>query len=94
MIFSNIVVNFGAIIALNGTPHFESDFLNYGTLVLPPLINFQFVDNQLILTWNNAEFGLQSAPDLSGTFTNIPSATSPFTNSVTGIQQFFRLISN
>jgi hypothetical protein len=37
---------------------------------------------------------LQSALDITGTFTNIPGATSPYTNSMSAKRQFFRLISN
>ena len=39
-------------------------------------------------------FTLQSAPALIGTFTNLPAATSPYTNPISGAQRFFRLISN
>ena len=55
----------------------------------------------VVLTWpaNFAGFDytgytLQSAPAITGTFTNLPAATSPYTNSTAGAQQFFRLISN
>jgi hypothetical protein len=34
---------------------------------------------------------LQSAPQLTATFTNIPGAACPYTNSIVGPQQFFRL---
>jgi hypothetical protein len=49
------------------------------------------VNNQLVLSWTNAGFSLPSAPAVTGTFTNISGATSPYTNSLTGAQQFFRL---
>jgi hypothetical protein len=52
------------------------------------------LNNQLVLSWTNAGFNLQSAPALTGPFTNLPAATSPYTNSLTAPQQFFRLISN
>jgi len=52
------------------------------------------VENQAVLTWSNPGFSLQSAPFMTGTFTNISGASSPYTNSVTGPQQFFRLIAN
>jgi hypothetical protein len=45
----------------------------------------------LILRWTNANFMLQSAPGPKTTFTNVPGATSPFTNSMTGPGKFFRL---
>jgi hypothetical protein len=48
--------------------------------------------NNLVLGWTNSAFGLQSAPAITGTFTNLPGATSPYTNSPTATQQFFRLM--
>jgi uncharacterized repeat protein (TIGR03803 family) len=50
----------------------------------------------VILTWptNASGFTLQSAPSVTGNFTNIPAATSPYTNPITGLQKYFRLISN
>src|SRR5882724_9729009 len=42
-------------------------------------------------TRTNAGFNLQSAPAVTGTFTNLSGATSPYTNVTTGPQQFFRL---
>ena len=50
--------------------------------------------NQLVLSWTSAGFGLQSAPAVTGAFTNLPGATSPYTNPLTAPQQFFRLSSN
>jgi uncharacterized delta-60 repeat protein len=58
------------------------------------VLNFQKLNNQLVLSWTNAGFNLQSAPALTGPFTSIPVATSPYSNSLNGPQQFFRLISN
>ncbi len=48
----------------------------------------------VILTWpvEAVGFALQTAPSIIGTFANIiPAATSPYTNSITGTQQFYRL---
>jgi hypothetical protein len=59
-----------------------------------PHLDFQLLNNQLVLSWTNAGFNLQSAPVVTGPFTNLPGATSPYTNALTGPQQFFRLISN
>ncbi len=33
-------------------------------------------------------------PDITGTFTNVTGTTSPYTNPISGAQQFFRVISN
>jgi hypothetical protein len=59
---------------------------------LRPLLSFQALNRQGILRWSNSAFTLQSAPSLTGTFTNIPGATSPYTNPVAGAQQYFRLV--
>jgi hypothetical protein len=47
-----------------------------------------------VLSWTNAGFNLQTAPVITGPFTNLPAATSPYTNPLTAPQQFFRLIGN
>jgi hypothetical protein len=47
-----------------------------------------------ILSWTNSAFALQSGPSATGTFTNIPAAVSPYTNSASQTSRFFRLISN
>jgi hypothetical protein len=63
-------------------------------MLSPIPLNFQTAGNQMVLSWANAAFGLQSAPAVTGTFTNIPGAASPFTNPISGTQQFFRLQGN
>jgi len=60
----------------------------------PPTLDMQRLGNNVVLSWTNGAFGLQSAPTITGTFTNVPGATSPYTNSISGGQRFFRLISN
>ena len=55
------------------------------------LLNPQRLSNKLVLNWTNAGFSLQTAQDLSAAFTNLPGATSPYTNPATAPQQFFRL---
>jgi len=59
--------------------------------VQPIPLTAQQVNNSLVLSWSNATFRLQSAPTTTGTFTNIPSATSPYTNAITAPPQYFRL---
>ncbi len=72
--------------------------IKYASLVpasLSPIpLNHQRIGNQLVLTWTNAAFGLQSAPNITGTYTNVTGATSPHTNSLSQSQWFFRLKSN
>jgi hypothetical protein len=54
----------------------------------------QTAGGAIILQWNNAAFALQAAPQVTGTYTNIPGATSPYTNAISGPQMFFRLLGN
>ena len=69
--------------------------IKYGSSSISPIrLGFQLVGGQLVLNWGNVAFSLQSAPTVTGTFTNITGAISPYTNSITAGQQFFRLISN
>ena len=63
-------------------------------LELSPPLNFQTAANKLVLIWTNSNFCLQASPDLSGAFTNLQGATSPFTNSLDESPKFFRLISD
>jgi hypothetical protein len=54
----------------------------------------QSLSNTIVLTWSDPGFALQAATEATGTYTNIPGATSPYTNAIVGPQQFFRLIGN
>ena len=46
---------------------------------------------RLILRWSNPSFVLQSASAVTGPYTNVPGATNPATNPITGPSKFFRL---
>lgn len=48
----------------------------------------------LVLTWSDPSFNLQSSPSVTGVFTNVPGAASPFTNFLSGPAKFFRLKGN
>lgn len=50
--------------------------------------------NAVILSWSDPAFSLYAAPAVNAAFTNVPNATSPYTNHLTGPQKFFRLQSN
>lgn len=69
--------------------------IKYSVPALSPIpLNYGMVGNQLVLSWTNAAFHLQSGPAVQGNFTNISGAISPFTNSISGPQQYFRLQAN
>jgi uncharacterized repeat protein (TIGR03803 family) len=101
IIYGNGVDPHGSLIfsgnALYGTTEYGGNSGNgmVFALALPlPSLNIQLNGNSVILTWNDSSFSLQAAPTGGGVYTNVPNATSPYTNSVTGSQEFFRLRSD
>jgi subtilase family serine protease len=62
--------------------------------VAPIALNIQLAGNEVILSWNDpaSVFTLQSAPAITGPFTNVPGAASPYTNDITDAQLFFQLV--
>ena len=74
----------------------DFEFLQFKVEVMqatPPAIplNIQASGSQVTLIWSNPAFGLQAAATVSGTYTNIPGATSPYPVSAGNAQRFFRL---
>ena len=59
--------------------------------IAPIPLTIQKAGNQLVLSWTNPVFNLQSAPAAHGDYTNILGATSPYTNFFSGDQQYFQL---
>ena len=57
----------------------------------PIPLEIELAGNAVVLSWTNSAFALQSAPAATGTFTNLPGATSRYTSSIFGTQRFFRL---
>ncbi len=60
----------------------------------PAFLGIEKRNNCVVLSWTNATFSLQCSPVVSGNFTNLVGATSPYTNPVIGPQLFFRLQGN
>ncbi len=58
---------------------------------LSQTLSKQVYGSDLVLTWGAPLFALQSAPSLDGPWATIPGATSPYTNSITDAQKYFRL---
>jgi hypothetical protein len=80
----------------------SADSLNITRLLVeviePPAtsipLDIELSGNNVILRWENPAFTLQAAPTVTGTYTNVPGATSPYTNAISGSQQYFRLFTN
>jgi uncharacterized repeat protein (TIGR03803 family) len=82
---------------LYGTTHADGPGGNGTVFALKPLptpLNIQSGNNSVVLSWLNPLLSLQSTPVVTGTFTNMPVAYSPYTNTITAPQQFFRLTGN
>jgi hypothetical protein len=61
--------------------------------VPPPTLHIALANStNIVLTWSNPSYNLQTAPEVAGTYTTITGATSPYTNTITSGRQFFRLI--
>ena len=50
--------------------------------------------NNLIFLWSDSAFTLETSPTISGSYSNIPEATSPYTNVMSENARFFRLKRN
>jgi uncharacterized repeat protein (TIGR03803 family) len=62
--------------------------------ILPPALTIQSLPGSVVLGWDDPTYGLQTATNIDGAFTNIPFAISPFTNAILSNSQFFRLVGN
>ena len=60
----------------------------------PGILTCQHLSNAVVVSWTNSACILQVAPAVTGIYTNVAGATSPYTNNPTGPRKFFRLISN
>lgn len=58
----------------------------------PEPLNISATGGNVTLTWSNPAFTLQAAPNATGTYTNVPGATSPYSVTASGAARFFRLI--
>jgi hypothetical protein len=78
-----------------GVTYYDYATIKYATSVPASIPLYYYVlGDDLVLNWTNSLFGLQSAPTVQGAYTNIPGATSPWTNNFPDRQRFFRLKAN
>jgi len=57
----------------------------------PIPLSIKSISRALVLTWSDPTFSLQAAPTVTGAYTNVPGAASPYTNVIAGSRMFFRL---
>jgi hypothetical protein len=76
-----------------GIDNFNLSYAPAG-IVSPIPLRIELIGSNAVLRWSNSVFALESAPSVSGPYSNVPGATSPHTNSISGSQKFFRLKAN
>jgi hypothetical protein len=81
------------------TTAFDFEFANFKVEVLqaparPVPLNIARSGDNVVLTWTDPRFVLQAAPLVTGTYTNVTGATSPYPVPVSGAPRYFRLIAN
>jgi hypothetical protein len=60
----------------------------------PPTLSIISIGSQMVLTWPNPGYLLQSAPNIDGPFTTVPGAMSPYLGTIAAPREFFRLMTN
>lgn len=89
---SNSVFVTGYSAVNSGTIYVTIKYSNVSSLPIP--LAFQIVGTEIVLSWTNAAFNLQTSSTVDGVYTTISGATSPYSNTLSGDQQFFRLKGN
>jgi uncharacterized repeat protein (TIGR03803 family) len=74
-------------------------FSGHGTVFSLPTVtsiplNFTNKNHAVVLSWSDPTFLLQASTLVTGTYTNVPNATSPYTNTFSTPTKFFRLRAN
>jgi uncharacterized repeat protein (TIGR03803 family) len=63
---------------------------------VPIPLNIKGITNAVVLSWTDpaSVFSLQASTLVTGVYTNVPGATSPYTNTFSEATKFFRLRAN
>jgi hypothetical protein len=82
----NILLNY------SGDPNAVKVYYQSSVLAQAPVLNIAPSGNNVILTWNNSNYSLESAPLVTGPYVTNLLATSPWPVAIMGSQQYFRLV--
>jgi hypothetical protein len=66
-------------------------FASVTGITLPIPLNIQLLGTNVVLTWSDSSFSLQTSTNVLGPYGTV-TGTSPYTNPATGSQKYFRLI--
>ena len=91
--FTNLAASAGRTLSLHTDGNAGSQIaltrINYALSLNPVTLSLAKVDGSIVLTWPLGT--LQQSGSVSGTYTNMAGATSPYTNMVLQTQSFFRI---
>jgi uncharacterized repeat protein (TIGR03803 family) len=68
--------------------------LALSSALTPIPLNFTNINRAVVLNWSDPVFLLQASTLVAGVYTNVPGATSPYTNTFSEATKFFRLRAN
>ena len=68
--------------------------LALSSVIVPIPLNITSIGNAVGLSWSDPAFLLQASTLVTGVYTNVRGATSPYTNAISGPAEFFRLQAN
>ncbi len=75
-----------------GVDNFTLNYESAPATTAPDTLFIQTAGTNAVLTWADASFTLQAAPAVTGAYTNVIGASSPFTNTIDDPAKFYRLI--
>src|SRR5262249_15980929 len=89
--FTNPSASAGQTLSLHtdGNAGSQIALTEIGYAAAPTTISIEKVGNNVILTWPGGP--LQKATNVNGRYDDMPGATSPYTNAISGPQKFFRV---
>jgi hypothetical protein len=85
----NATNNVGVLLNQSSTPGAVQVY--YSTVATAPVLSISLSGNNAVLSWTNPAYSLQSAPAVTGPYTTILDATSPYPVPISGTQEYFRL---
>ena len=90
----NITINWGAVNNVGTGFSGEGNFNGLQLVKVsasPAVLSISHSGTNVVISWLPTGGSLLASPTVNGTYTNIPGATSPFTNAISGPTLFYRV---